>query len=583
MNYSFQGTNGISGVTGILKNNTGAVTLATPNSYSGGTTVNAGTLNIDNNAALGTGSFTINGGVIDNTSLTPVTLAATNAQNWNADIVFTGTSALNLGTGAVALSASRIVTTNGTEPLTVVGVMSGDTFSLTKNGGGSLILGGVDTYNAGTTLNAGTLQLNQTTGAANIGIINVAGGNLVFNPPANNFGYAATINLSAEGTISKIGNFQINYTGTLNGNGNALNVSTSAGRLYINGNTTNGVSQFNVTGGAMGFDLSTNNNQGGGAPVFVSNGAPLWFANGVVPMANNVTLYGGTGQGGTGALFQEGAGTPTLSGMIPLDSDVSSIGGNNATGVVNVTGKVTGAGGLAKIGDNRFTLSGPNDYTGSTAVNAGTLAAGSTTAFGVNSAVSLANLAGANLDITGFNVQIGSLTGGGAAGGNVILGAATLTTGGDGTSPAAYAGVISGTGSLAKTGLGSQILSGASSFTGNIVVSGGSLIAARNNNSPNPVTSALGNPQASRSLIVDPGGTLNFADGDSLGGATSDVVSTLVINAGGTDYKVQISSTLTGWTDVEPGDPNLSDGSPLVYNLPVGEELIFVRLLVNPN
>jgi len=82
------------------------------------------------------------------------------------------------------------------------------------------------------------------------------------------------------------------------------------------------------------------------------------------------------------------------------------------------------------------TLSGLNTYTGRPVINAGTLQAGSTQAFGVNSAVTMANVATAILNTTGFNNSIGSLTGGGAAGGNVVLGAAILTIGGDNSSPA---------------------------------------------------------------------------------------------------------------------------------------------------
>ncbi|MES2921035.1 MAG: autotransporter-associated beta strand repeat-containing protein [Verrucomicrobiota bacterium] len=555
--YTLQGTNGIAGVTSLVKNGGAAVTINNANTYSGGTTLNGGTLNINNASAIGTGPLTIagTGSKIDNTSFIPVTLTSNNAQNWNSDFTFSGSSELNLGTGAVALSASRIITTDA-GILTAGGIVSGTGFGITKNGEGTLVLGGVNTYSGGTTLNAGTLQLNQTTGEANNGVINLAGGTLVLNPPANNFGYAPTINLSADGTISKIGNFQINFPGTINGNSHALNVSTGAGRFYVNGTTTNGVTQFNVTGGAMGFDLSINNNQGGGAPVQVSNGASLWIAGGAttVTMTNNVTLNGGTGQGATGALFEEGGAALTLSGVVTLASDVSSIGGNNAAGVVSLTGKVTGPGGLAKLGVNKFTLSGANDYTGTTTVNAGTLAAGVATvagvsgAFGINSAVTFANVAGANLDLAGFATQIGSLTGGGALGGNVILGAAVLTTGADNTSPAAYAGAISGTGGLLKIGTGTQIVSGASSYTGDTVINGGVLAAGRVNNALNPVTSALGNPQnAVRSIIVNSAGTLNFAAGDTFGGANSVILTTLVVNAGGI-----VTNTVGNFTALGP-------------------------------
>src|SRR5207244_5299236 len=122
-------------------------------------------------------------------------------------------------------------------------------------------------------------------------------------------------------------------------------------------------------------------------------------------------------------------------------------------------------GALTKIGAGTLTLSGANSDAGATTdlatmVQACTASVANTSgAFGKNSAVTLANTAGVALDITGFSTQVGSLTGGGAAGGNVTLGAATLSVGGDNTSPAAYAGVVSGTGGLTKIGSGTLTLS----------------------------------------------------------------------------------------------------------------------------
>jgi len=67
-------------------------------------------------------------------------------------------------------------------------------------------------------------------------------------------------------------------------------------------------------------------------------------------------------------------------------------------------------------------------------VSAGPLKAGAgTSAFGNATAITLGNVSGAVLDLNGFSTTVGSLSGGGTSGGNVILGSGTLTTGGNGT------------------------------------------------------------------------------------------------------------------------------------------------------
>src|SRR5205814_5361640 len=123
----------------------GIITLAGANTYSGGTTLASGTtLRINNAAALGTGTFTISGGTIDNTTGSALTLSNNNAQTWNGDFTFTGTQSLNLGTGGVTLGANRQVTVSA-NTLTVGGVIGGG-FSLTKAGTGALALGGANTF-----------------------------------------------------------------------------------------------------------------------------------------------------------------------------------------------------------------------------------------------------------------------------------------------------------------------------------------------------------------------------------------------------------------------------------------------------
>ena len=71
--------------------------------------------------ALGTGTFTINGGTLNNTSGAPLTLTTNNTQNWNGSYTFTGSNALNLGTGPVTLGAA----TTAAGRYTISGVPAG--------------------------------------------------------------------------------------------------------------------------------------------------------------------------------------------------------------------------------------------------------------------------------------------------------------------------------------------------------------------------------------------------------------------------------------------------------------------------
>ncbi|MCX6896890.1 MAG: autotransporter-associated beta strand repeat-containing protein, partial [Verrucomicrobia bacterium] len=146
----------IDGSFGLIKNGVGPLILSgTNNTFTGGLTLNAGTVSLNHPSVLGGGTFTIAGGTIDNTSGNAISNINNNAQSWNADPVFTGTSDLNLGTGAVTLGANRLVTV-AAGGLTVGGGISG-AFTLTKAGAGSLTLGGANTYTGHTTVSNGTL------------------------------------------------------------------------------------------------------------------------------------------------------------------------------------------------------------------------------------------------------------------------------------------------------------------------------------------------------------------------------------------------------------------------------------------
>lgn len=232
---------------------------------------------------------------------------------------------------------------------------------------------------------------------------------------------------------------------------------------------------------------------------------------------------------------------------------------NNTLGGMTIGSNITGGIGLTKSGLGSLTLTPntANTLTGQLTINGGTVILGNANALNSNEVVfgGTSQTQGGNgvftftngtLQLNGNSNSVGSLTSstdssGTAkvqnAGGSAVSNA-TLTIN-SGTS-ASYAGtLIDGTGggtlALTKTGSGTQTLTNnASSFTGEVNIGGGILVINASNNNTNPTTSGLGNVQVSRNINVNNGGTLRFDAGDTFGGAASVVVSTLVINSGGT-------------------------------------------------
>jgi autotransporter-associated beta strand protein len=472
------GTTSIAGIQiGDGSTTTGALTLS-------GTALTIGSSGISMLANAGAATIS-----------SPTILGA--AQTWsnNSSNLLTVSGTVNNG--------GFLLTSGGSGNTTISGLISG-TGGLTKTGAGTLILSGANTYAGVTTVNAGTLQLTNVgtnNAGPNQGAFTLGGGTLQINQGSNNFAYDATLNLTADSTFSNVGTGAINQNGAITGNSHALTVNNTGNRMYING-TVSGITQFNVTAGAMGFDLS-GGNSGGGAAVNVSNGASLWVVNSTVTSTNNITLNGGAGYNSTGALFQENsANTSTLSGTVTLNNGASSIGVGNANGTILLSGKVTGAGGITKIGSGTLTLSNStNDYSGATTVNAGTLAitgnsTGLTGGFVVNAsggntastltlngnAGSLASNAAVKLNGGIFNYQ-------GATAGSTLDASGYAFSGGDRTYRSTY-------GTSGNTVLNLADATRAAGTTNNYVTSGGT------NGTTNKITFTTG---PSTGVLVDKG------------------------------------------------------------------------------
>jgi autotransporter-associated beta strand protein len=248
----------------------------------------------------------------------------------------------------------------------------------------------------------------------------------------------------------------------------AVNI-TMVNEHTLNGNSTySGGTTVNSSAGGE-IKLNTSLNCFGTGPVTINGNIRVQLFG----QTNSLTLNGGTLMTGTWA------------GPVTLAADTtmpSAIGGGNIT----LSGIVSGPGNLTWGRSTSFTLTLSNDntYSGNTTVSIGTLKAGRASvpnvsgAFGLNSAVSLANNANAKMDLNGFDTQIGSLAGVGPAGSVINSSAttdATLTVGGNNASTA-YAGLVSGSRlALCKIGSGTLTLSGANTYTGDTVVQNGTL------------------------------------------------------------------------------------------------------------
>ncbi|HVE43861.1 MAG TPA: autotransporter-associated beta strand repeat-containing protein, partial [Gammaproteobacteria bacterium] len=283
------------------------------------------------------------------------------------------------------------------------------------------------------------------------------------------------------------------YAGVISGSGGFTKAGTAI--LTLSGtNTYSGVT--NINAGAI---YATNNNSLGDTVgnTIIANNAALHVGGGItIAEALNIT---GTGLSSAGAI-RSISGNNTLSGAITLagssriNSDANTltltggitgigqaltIGGSGNTTISTTGINTSTAGTLTKDGSGVLLLNATNNYTGATSINAGTLRLGASDRIADSSDLTLADVASAVFDLNGFNETIANLTGGGSTGGNITLGAGTLTATQslDGT----YAGVISGSGGFTKAGTAILTLSGTNTYSGVTNINAGAIYATNNN------------------------------------------------------------------------------------------------------
>jgi autotransporter-associated beta strand protein len=265
---------------------------------------------------------------------------------------------------------------------------------LVKVGSGRLTLTGNNLYTGGTIIREGSIAVGNNN-ALGTGPVTLDGG--AFRAAANNLNFANNFAVNTAGGRIDTADNTLTISGIIaNGNGaTGTLVKTGLGTLILTAqNTYTGKTQ--ISQGVLRL----------GAASALSNSTAV-----------NIASVASFNLGG----FSETIGSLGGAGNVILGAGNLTTGGNNAT--TTLSGRISGAGGLTKLGDGTFTLSGRNTYTGVTNVNDGILVVNGSLASSVN--LNGGTLMGSGT-VGGLNIGNGTLAPGNSIGtltvtGNVVL------------------------------------------------------------------------------------------------------------------------------------------------------------------
>ncbi len=453
---------------------------AVQSTYSGGTTINAGALIIDEsnitgnaNLLLNTGALTLSGGNLTIKGKTGITAAQTfSGITLTAGTIDSITLNANTGTAANLTSTAALVQNAGSTLfldlsaagsgafLTNMTASTAAPWATVKDSGGT----GVGTINASKQL----VRVTSFTALPASGAVGTTDYNLTLN---SNTTTAGSLNLILTTATESASSLTVDTTagaGTFNLSTFGLNTTD----IYIS--QTSGTNTFQVTGtGALGTS---------GSVLYLHN-----YNAGLVTIAAPIS-------GAGGGLTVDGTGTTSLTatstytGVTTINSGTLQIGGagllnsgSYAGNIINngslvqassanqtFSGSISGAGSLLQSGISTLTLSGANTYTGGTTVSGGTIKLSGTGTLG-NTSGSLAVNTGGTLDVNGTTQTVGSFSGTGGTITNSTAGSVYFSIGNNNTGGGTFAGSITaGTGTIAldKIGNNTITLSGTSSVAG---------------------------------------------------------------------------------------------------------------------